>query len=167
MKIKKYFKILLLIFFISPIFCFASWKLKTSYEGVSIYTSPHKTRLILRSDTPQKGEKITKKSIKESAATKRKILAQIGITKWEVSKSSVKKDKKRGVTRVELHGSYRDSSNKPVYFVEHQFYSSTKQLQLLLTNSKKDSLKKDAKLQNLEEFQKKYGLLKSPKKERK
>ncbi len=132
--------------------------LKKTYDNISVHVSSNKTRLTVNyKDTSSKSEKITKEFIQTLEQTKRKMLHLIGVSKWKINKTKVKKLKK-GIVRVTLSGSYMNYINQRTYFIEYHFYSPNKKLQLLLTNNKKKWLKKDAELDNIEIFRAKYEM---------
>ena len=87
---------------------------------------------------------------------KEKMLALIGVTNWKVDKTDLYDNK--GITSIRLAGSYIDSFQKKVHFVEYHYYSSSKRLQILLTNSTKSRLEKDSKLANIKAFRNEYGI---------
>ena len=148
--------LLIIIFMLSSASAFASWSLKKEYGDTIIYISPNFTRLTLsyRTTAPKEKE-FSKELLNKLEKEKRELLAIIGVTKWKVTRSDIKKEKKN--THITFEGSYLDSSGKMTYFVEYHFYASTKTLQILITNENSKKLKKDAKESNILEFRTKYG----------
>lgn len=137
--------------------CFANWSLKRKIDDISIYQSKNLTRLTVNyRSTKLKNKKFTKDLLNKIKKDKEKMLAMIGVTDWKVDKTDL--NKKNGVTNIKLAGSYVDSSQEKIYFVEYHYYSKSKRLQILLTNPKKRALDKDAKPVKIEKFKGKYDI---------
>lgn len=150
--------ILKVIFLLSATipFCFAHWILKSEYGDTLIYTSPGQTRLTISyKTTAPKQKNFSLELIKSIAKDKKKMLAMIGIEKWKVEQSSLKKS--NGVTSIKLVGSYLDRFGEKVHFVEYHYYTAAKKLQMLLTNNKKESLNSDDQLTTLQKFKVGHG----------
>ena len=135
----------------------ADWKFSRKYNNSEIYKSEKDTRLILEfKKTKIENLHFTNEMVREMNNQKQRMLGEIGITDFKVDSSNVKKQNR--VTKILIEGSYVDSSGLKNYFVEHHFYAPFKRLQILLTNSEENSLKKDSKLSNIQQFVDKYGI---------
>ena len=145
-----------ILFFMYSNMSFAQWTLKRKYSDTSIYVSEHSTRLTVNYRTTVPKEKqFSEDLIKQIEKEKRKLLSLVGIREWKVTKSRVYKNK--GQTRVKLFGSYLDHSGVKIYFFEYHFYTASKKLHLLLTNTSQAALKKDIGINNIRGFKVKYG----------
>ena len=136
----------------------SQWQLTRNYGNTATYTNQNDVRLTVkyRTTSPAKKKVFSRELVQKLQKNKRRMLASIGIKNWKVDKSYVKNLKKK--TYIHLQGSYLDSSGKKTQFIEHHFYSASKQLQLLLTHSKKKTLLKEAQLANMRDIRVKYGL---------
>ena len=135
----------------------ADWSLTGNYDDNSVYKSENDTRLVASYNSVQfESKKITKNLIETLAKEKEKMLGMMGITAWQVDKTNL--EKRGDVTHVRLDGSYVDSSQEKVFFIEYHYYSDTKKLQLLLTNGEKSSLDKDAVYSNLKKIRGQYDI---------
>ena len=144
-----------IVFFSEP--SFAAWTLRRSYNDVSIYTSENSTRLSVNySPTKKKQKRFTKKLLKRVKKEKERMLQIIGVTDWQIDRQDLNVE--NGVTSIVMTGSYVDSSQDRVYFTEYHYYSDSKKLQILLTNNNKDSLERDARRSNVQEFRRRYGI---------
>ncbi|EQC47227.1 hypothetical protein [Bacteriovorax sp. Seq25_V] len=146
-----------ILFCLISLTTYAKWNFKSDYGQTKIYISTDETRLTLNySETEKKKKQFSKKFVDGLKEDKIKMLGLMGVTNWTVTRSEVFKDTKS--TRVELEGSYVNSSGEKVFFKEFHFYSDIKKLQILLTNSSIEKLNQDGKLENIANFRATHDL---------
>ena len=132
------------------------WKLSRSYGDIRIYISPNQTRLTVSMNQDLSKEfKIQKDMIEKTAKTKRQMLSMMGMEDWEISSRGITIEKEKA--KLFIQGSYIDSKNRKVYFVEHHDYTSNKSLQMLLTHFDPLVLKQDSEETALNPIRREYG----------
>ena len=132
------------------------WKLLRSYGNISIYTSTNNTRLTVNSkEYLSKSFKIKKNMIEKTANKKSQMLSMMGMKNWKISSSRITREKNS--SKFYIQGSYTDSKDRKVHFIELHYYKSRGALQMLLTHSNPVSLQQDSQETTLNPIRKKYG----------
>lgn len=151
---------LVFIFALFPFCAFSvdGWILKKKYEDTAIYLSANGVRLTVRQSRTEKikPEKINVDFIQKIEQDKKRLLESIGVTNWNLKKTSIVK-KTKNKTVLKLFGSYNDPSGEQTYFVEYHHYNPSRKLQILLTHPHKKQLLKDARRESIKQIEKEYG----------
>ena len=146
---------ILFIFLFSP-FSYGKWTLSRNYGDVSIYKSSNSTRLTVSfKDIPPQSFNL-KKAVKKTKEQKRRMLSMMGLENWDISSHHV--TKKGDTSKLYLRGTYNDSKNRKVHFVEHHYYTQKGTLQMLLTHQDSSVLERDSQETALGSIRKKYEL---------
>ncbi|MBP9680843.1 MAG: hypothetical protein KBD76_05525 [Bacteriovorax sp.] len=135
---KKTYLILFIIFYSLSAGAFNSeWILATNEENVKVWLRKG------NSEVTGSVEKRTRQTLtnwstikngsyfKKYEAQKQKMLSLIGVTHWQTTQSTWKKSKSYFFLSIE--GSYTDSSQQDIVFIEEHFYFPTQTIQLLHT----------------------------------
>ena len=151
------------LFFLLIFFCSLSsyslssqWKLSRSYGDINIYTSANKTRLTVSfKEELSKDFKIQKDMVEKTTEKKRQMLSMMGMENWEISSSNTAIEKDSA--KIYLQGSYTDSKNRKVHYIEHHYYTPKGALQMLVSHSDPALLKQDGRETTLKPILKEYG----------
>ena len=132
------------------------WKLSNSYGDISIYKSSNKTRLTVSfKENLSSDFKIQKDMIQKTAEKKRQMLSMMGLENWEISSNHITVEK--DFAKLYIQGSYTNSKDRKVHFIERHYYTPRGALQMLLTHSDLSVLEQDGREETLSSMRKEHG----------